>query len=66
MTVAELIEKLKAYNQDADVLVGANDTGYATLNLSYGTSEGCTPATADCVFINVMALNSPNEKELLP
>lgn len=52
MKVFELIDKLSRYNPKADINVVVN--GYPKLfEICFGTSEGCTPETCDCVGLMV-------------
>lgn len=52
MLVGELIIKLKKYNPYATVNVVVN--GHPKeFEICYGSSEGCTPETCDCVDIMI-------------
>lgn len=48
MKVRELIEKLNEYNQNADVEICVNGIPQK-FEICYGTAEGCTKLTCDCV-----------------
>lgn len=47
MTVRELIEELKEFNQDAIVYIGDNIDNQ--LEITWGGSDGCTEATCEDV-----------------
>lgn len=58
MKVFELIDKLSRYNPEADIDVVVN--GYPKpFEISFGTSEGCTPQTCD--FVGLM-VETPADK----
>lgn len=64
MTVSELIEKLKKYRQDAPIDVVAHCRSYP-FSVSFWSSDGCTPATADVVSIyidDLCTFEAANEK----
>ena len=42
MKVSELIEKLKKYNQDAEVIGVFDYKGYPILSIGFGGGDGCT------------------------
>ena len=51
MTVRELIEELKAFNQDAIVFIGDNIDN--ELDISWGGAEGCTKEDCEDVGFNI-------------
>ena len=53
MKVKEIIEKLSKYNGEAEFNVVVKGR-VEPFEVCYGSSEGCTPLTCDCVdlFIN--------------
>lgn len=56
MTVRELIEELKAFNQDAIVFIGNNIDN--ELDISWGGSEGCTKEDCEDVGFNIKGKNN--------
>ena len=56
MTVRELIEKLKVFNQDAIVFIGDNIDN--ELDISWGGSEGCTKEDCEDVGFNIKGKNN--------
>ena len=56
MTVRELIEELKAFNQDAIVFIGDNIDN--ELDISWGGSEGCTKEDCEDVGFNIKGKNN--------
>lgn len=52
MKVFELIDKLSRYNPKADINVVVNGCS-KPFEICFGTSEGCTPKTCDCVALMV-------------
>ncbi|MBO6255717.1 MAG: hypothetical protein J6O49_19070 [Bacteroidaceae bacterium] len=56
MTVRELIEELKAFNQDAIVFIGDNIDN--ELDISWGGAEGCTKEDCDDVGFNIKGKNN--------
>ena len=55
MTVKELIEELKTYNQNAHVSIGDNFGN--ELEITYGTADGCTKETCDEVSFGIKQNN---------
>ena len=60
MKVDEIIEKLKRYNQKADIGICVNGMP-KEFEICYGTSEGCTPATCDSVDFMIDSWTSNDE-----
>lgn len=56
MTVRELIEELKAFNQDAIVFIGDNIDN--ELYISWGGAEGCTKEDCEDVGFNIKGKNN--------
>lgn len=56
MTVRELIEELKAFNQDAIVFIGDNIDN--ELDISWGGAEGCTKEDCEDVGFNIKGKNN--------
>ncbi len=56
ITVAELMEKLAAYNPTATIQVIANHLPQ-DFSLCYGSSEGCTKETCETVSLYIDHLN---------
>lgn len=56
MTVRELIEELKAFNQDAIVFIGDNIGN--ELDISWGGPEGCTKEDCEDVGFNIKGKNN--------
>ncbi len=52
MKLYQLIEKLQAYNQMAEVYAVV-DNKIQPFTLAYGYSEGCIPETCDSVLFNI-------------
>ena len=52
MKVSELIERLKTYNQDAEVIGVFDYTGYPLKSIGFGSSDGCTKETCDDVSLH--------------
>ena len=55
MTVKELIEELKVFNQDAIVFIGDNIDN--ELDISWGGAEGCTKEDCEDVGFNIKGKN---------
>ena len=56
MTVRELIEELKTFNQDAIVFIGDNIGN--ELDISWGGAEGCTKEDCEDVGFNIKGKNN--------
>jgi len=56
MTVRELIEELKTFNQDAIVFIGDNIDN--ELDISWGGAEGCTKEDCEDVGFNIKGKNN--------
>ena len=56
MTVRELIEELKTFNQDAIVFIGDNIDN--ELDISWGGAEGCTKEDCEDVDFNIKGKNN--------
>lgn len=50
--VSELIEKLKEYDQDAEVIGVFNYVGYRILSIGFGSSDGCTKEHCEDVSLH--------------
>ena len=59
MKVKDLLNKLATYNLEAEFEIFVNDKP-AEFEICYGSAEGVTPATCDCVTVFV---NSTTDKE---
>lgn len=52
MKVSELIEKLKTYNQDAEVIGVFDYKGYPIQSIGFGGGDGCTRETCGDVSLD--------------
>lgn len=62
MKVKELIEKLNEYNQASDVEICVNGMPQK-FEICYGTAEGCTKLTCDCVDFMVGTVCDKSERQ---
>lgn len=60
MKVRDLITRLQAFNQDADFEVLAHNYPQQ-FSITFGSSEGCTPETCDCVSLYLDSLCGSEE-----
>ena len=52
MKVDELIENLKKYNQQAEIMGVFDCTGYPLISIGFGSSDGCIKENCDVVTLH--------------